>query len=76
MVPKCTIGMDGPHVYNRDGYCVQYRWMVPICTVEMDGPHVYNWDACLGGREAGRERGREGGWDSKLVFYRNFSKSV
>ena len=25
MVPMCTIGMDGPHVYNRDGWspCVQ-----------------------------------------------------
>ena len=20
MVPMCTIGMDGPHVYNRDGW--------------------------------------------------------
>ena len=31
MVPMCTIGMDGPHVYNR-------------CTIGMDGPHVYNRD--------------------------------
>ena len=25
MVPMCTIGMDGPHGYNRDGWsiCVQ-----------------------------------------------------
>ena len=25
MVPMCTIGMDGPHVYNRDGWspCAQ-----------------------------------------------------
>ena len=25
MVPMCTIGMDGPHVYDRDGWtpCVR-----------------------------------------------------
>ena len=22
MVPMCTIGMDGPHAYNRDGLSV------------------------------------------------------
>ena len=38
MVPihvcTCTIGMDGPNVYNRD------QWMVHMCTIGMDGPHV------------------------------------
>ena len=39
MNPMCTIGMDGPHVYNRDGIR-----MVPMCTIGMDGSHVYNRD--------------------------------
>ena len=52
MVPMCTIGMDGPHVYYRDGWspCVQKGWMVPMCTIGMDGPHVYNrdgWSPCV-----------------------------
>ena len=25
MVPMCTIGMDGPHVYNRDGWSLCVR---------------------------------------------------
>ena len=44
MVPMCTKGMDGPHVYNRDGWspCVQYGWMVPMCTIDRDG-----WSPCV-----------------------------
>ena len=37
MVPMSIIGMDGPHVYNRDGWS-------PMCTIGMDGPHEYNRD--------------------------------
>ena len=45
MVPMCTIGMDGPHVYNRDGWTDG-----PMCTIGMNGPHVYNrdgWSPCV-----------------------------
>ena len=48
MVPMCTIGMYGPHVYNRDGWspCVQYRdgWFPCVQYIGIDGPHVYNRD--------------------------------
>ena len=52
MVHMSTIRMDGPHVYNRDGWspCVHNGWMVPKCTIGMDGPHVYNkdgWSPCV-----------------------------